>query len=98
MKQQERKKERKKDRMFTFLPKEWDFVLGKKRTRTTCFHTRAVLCVGHFGSAVTILDKRVVSWRAKMEMGFFLPVSQHAWRRVLVRRQAADGEVRCDVG
>lgn len=57
--------------MFTFLPKEWDFVLGKKRTRTTCFHTRAVLCVGHFGSAVTILDKRVVSWRAKMEVGFF---------------------------
>lgn len=33
-----------------------------KCSHTTCFHKRAVLCVGHFGSAVTILDKRVVSW------------------------------------
>lgn len=85
---------------FFFFPKRMGFVLGKAHTHTTCFHTRAVLCVGHFGSAVTILDKRVVSW-SQNGGGFFLPVCQHARRWVC--RQAADGEVRggvrvCNVG
>lgn len=67
-----RKKEIKKERSDVhFSSERMGFCSRKKRTRTTCFHTRAVLCVGHFGSAVTILDKRVVSWRAKMEVGFF---------------------------
>lgn len=51
------KKKETKAQVFTFF-----FVFfSEKRTHTTCFHTRAVSRVGHFGSAVTILDRRVVS-------------------------------------
>ncbi|KAF3688017.1 hypothetical protein EXN66_Car003689 [Channa argus] len=47
-----------------------------------------MLCVSHFGSVVTILDKRVVLW-SQNGGGIYLPVC-----RVLVHRQAVNGEVR----
>lgn len=84
--------------MFTFLPKEWDFVLGKSAHAQHAF-TQGQCCVS------AILDPLLQFWTSEWCRGepkwrwvFSLPVSQHAWRRVLVRRQAADGEVRCDVG
>ncbi|KAF3852855.1 hypothetical protein F7725_006210, partial [Dissostichus mawsoni] len=69
------KKQRKKNQCSLFFPTNG--VCFRKSTHTTCFHTKALLCVGHFGSAVTILDKRVVSW-SQNGGWFFLPVFQHA--------------------
>lgn len=31
-------------------------------SHATCFSTRAASCVGHFGSAITILDEHVMLW------------------------------------
>lgn len=65
----QQQKQRKKDQIFFF---QMGLVFGKS-AHTTCFHAWAVLCVGHFGSAVTILDKRVVLW-SQNGGGFFLPL------------------------
>lgn len=57
------------------------FALGKTHTQhASTQKARAVLCVGHFGSAVTILDERVVLWKPKWRWGFScLSVSVEWW-------------------
>lgn len=67
----QQQKQRKKDQIFFFFSK-WDLFSEKAHTQHA-FNAWAVLCVGHFGSAVTILDKRVVLW-SQNGGGFFLPL------------------------
>lgn len=63
-----------KAKTFTLSPKDGIC------SHATCFSTRAALCVGHFGSAVTILDKRCCN------------VVELKWLKMFCQ-QAADGMV-----